>query len=248
MKARRIILWVAVMGVAAATWLLVDPLRGGLPLRVQAASNPTQTADGGLDLSAPVTAGSCAPCHQRIAEGRKPGIIFTHATHLSFQCVACHPANPHLGGTTATPPMELCFNCHGVQHGPQGELATGQCRQCHTAGFELKPGSHTADWAGKPHAVRGKAGGVNSCMMCHRDPVKQCDECHKAKGVKVGPMPKVYHPLYRQQPRKPAVTVYPDKPTTMGQCIQCHPDIDSFMPGRVIFQHADLVDGHESVG
>ena len=237
MKARRIGLWAAVVGVAAVAILFAEPALGGIGATFAAVVAPPDSGKQVVDVSAPVTQSSCAPCHQRIADGLKPGIVFHHATHLSFQCVACHAGNPHAGGTTVTPPMQLCFNCHGVKHGPQGELASSNCRDCHTASFNLRPANHGRDFAGTPHVTATKASGVNACMMCHVG-TKDCDACHKSKHVKVGPMPATYHAIYRVPPKAPSVKFYPDKPTTMGQCIQCHPDIDSFMPGKVIFQHA----------
>lgn len=243
MKARRIILWVAVVGVAAAVVLLAGPLRGGFvaPGLAAGTGSPGINAAGGLDLTAPITSVSCVPCHLNVAEGKTPGLVFHHATHLSFQCVACHPSNPHLGGGSAVPTMRSCYNCHGIKHGPQGELATGQCRQCHTADFNLRPKDHTAGYAGKPHADQVKAAGAagaNQCMMCHSGP-KDCDPCHQQQGVKVGPMPAVYQPVYTQPPPPPAVTVYPDQPTSMGQCVQCHPNIDKSPQNRVTFKHAE---------
>jgi hypothetical protein len=138
--------------------------------------------------------------------------------------------------------METCFNCHGIAHGPQGELASGKCTACHTPSFKLRPADHTADWKGKPHAARGKTG-VNSCMMCH-NAKKDCDVCHTKEGVKVAgkpivPMPETYTPIVPLKVKRPSVMVYPDRPTSMGQCIYCHPDIDAFNKGRIIFAHAE---------
>ena len=190
-----------------------------------------------IDLTGDVEAANCLPCHVRIAEARKPGIIFQHGYHLMVSCTACHYRAAHEDGKTYSPPMATCFNCHGIQHGPQGELASSKCEDCHTKSFKLRPSTHTKDWAKKPHAERGKAG-VNDCMMCHDAP-KDCDGCHTEKGLKIGAMPKGYETLMPVKPKRAVVKVYPDKPTTMGQCIYCHPDVDDFMPGTVIFEHAE---------
>jgi hypothetical protein len=217
----------------AAVYLLYGPPMPGL----------TQTA-GPIDLTGDVDASQCAPCHLRIAEARKPGIIFTHGNHLIVGCSACHYKMPHEGGQTYSPPMETCFACHGIAHGPQGELAASKCSACHTPAFKLRPKTHTKAWAGKPHADRSRTG-VNDCMMCH-DAGKDCDTCHrrtnvrkKANGSAIGPMPPQYEPILPIRPKRPSIMIYPDRPTTMGQCIYCHPDIDKFLPGRVIFAHAD---------
>ncbi len=217
---------VAVAVVAAAAFLLVIPGPG-------TARVPTS-----IDLTADTDASNCVPCHLRLGEASKPGLIFSHGNHLVVSCDSCHFRPSHEDGVTYTPPMETCFNCHGITHGPQGELATGKCEDCHTPSFNLRPNSHKKDWAAAPHADRSKKGGVNQCMMCHDAP-KDCDVCHKAEGVDVGTMPNTFLGLMPVKPQKPEVTVYPQQPTSMGQCIFCHPDVDDFMPGRVIFAHAE---------
>jgi hypothetical protein len=224
--------WLVVAVVLAAAYLLYEP-----PI-----SGRSQTA-GPIDLAGPVDASQCAPCHLRIAEALEPGIIFQHGNHLIVGCAACHYKMPHEGGKTYKPLMEACFNCHGVAHGPQGELASSKCSACHTPSFNLRPRDHTTDWAGKPHAGRARTG-VNDCMMCH-NAAKDCDVCHKQKGVRkndgtpVGPMPPTYQSIQPMMPSRPSIMVFPDRPTSMGQCIYCHPDIEKFTPGRIIFAHAD---------
>lgn len=192
-----------------------------------------------IDLTADVEAANCAPCHTEIARARRPGLIFEHGNHLMVSCTACHYRAAHQDGKTYSPPMESCFNCHGVEHGPQGELASSECRDCHTRSFDLRPSSHVRKWEGKAHAERGKKG-VNACMMCHDGP-KDCDACHVKKKVDVGKMPKGYETVLPASTKQPSITVYPNKPTTMGQCIYCHPDIDDFAGGKVIFQHAEHI-------
>ncbi|HEY3316838.1 MAG TPA: cytochrome c3 family protein [Coriobacteriia bacterium] len=231
MRIRRASLLTAAVIVLAAVYLLYEP---PLPGRTQ--------TPGPIDVGGDVSAAQCAPCHLRIAEALKPGIIFDHGNHLVIACSACHYAMPHQNGQTYTPPMEACFNCHGIQHGPQGELARGGCSACHTKSFKLRPATHTSDWKGKPHADRSKSG-VNSCLMCHNS-VKDCDGCHLKQNVLVdgrpiGPMPKSYIPISPIKTNRTTVMIYPDRPTTMGQCIYCHPDIDSFNKSKVIFAHAE---------
>lgn len=236
MGIRRGSLWgtVAIVCLMAAVYLLYEP-----PVQGR-----TQTANT-IDLSAEVEASQCAPCHVRIASSRKPGLIFDHGMHLVVTCSACHYEMPHQGGTTFSPPMESCFNCHGLQHGPQGELARANCSACHTKSFKLRPDTHKKGWEGKPHAERGRSE-VNSCLMCHNKPEKDCDACHTREDVRrpdgkpIGPMPKSYQPVAPIRVKKASVKVYPDQPTTMGQCISCHPDLDSFDKKRgVIFAHAE---------
>jgi hypothetical protein len=202
----------------------------------------SQTA-GPIDLTGEVDASQCAPCHLRIADALKPGLIFTHGNHLMVSCGACHVAMPHQNGKTNAPPMATCFNCHGIAHGPQGQLAVSKCSACHAPGFNLLPADHTKAWKGKPHAVKSWRS-VNACMMCH-DAKKDCDVCHaklnvrQADGKPVGPMPATYVPVIPPKLDRPSVVIYPDRPTSIGQCVYCHPDLDAFKKGSVIFAHAD---------
>lgn len=190
---------------------------------------------GALDLNAPVKTGAqCAPCHARIAEAIRPGIIFSHGAHLLISCEGCHWGPPHRGGATARPTMESCFNCHGVPHGAK-PLARGDCAACHTKSFDLRPVWHSKDWKAAPHGVRAKAGS-NTCLMCH-DPKAFCDGCHVKAGLKTPPTQTVYRPILRGEPARTPLRVYPDERVTMGQCASCHPDLDKFLPGRVIFAH-----------
>jgi hypothetical protein len=191
---------------------------------------------GAIDLNAPVQSGAqCAPCHARIAEAIRPGLIFTHGSHLLISCDGCHWGPSHRGGATVRPTMESCFNCHGVYHGKQ-PVARADCPACHTKSFNLRPITHSKDWKGKPHADRSILGS-NSCLMCH-DAKTYCDACHIKEGLKVAPTQPVYRPILRAEPLRPALDVYPDEQASMGQCVKCHPDLDNFLPGRVIFAHA----------
>ena len=110
----------------------------------------SRAADAGtpapaIDLGAPVTDSSqCAPCHLTIGSVKKPGIIFDHGNHIMVSCDGCHSRMPHNNGATDSVPMETCFACHGIKHGPQGELATSVCSKCHTASFDLVPRDHQA--------------------------------------------------------------------------------------------------------
>jgi len=211
--------------VLAVAFLLVAPL--GLTGQVPDA----------IDLTGDVEAINCAPCHLQLGESKKPGLIFSHGNHLVVSCTACHWKPAHEAGATYTPPMEICFNCHGVQHGPAGELATAACADCHPPSFNLRPRSHVPDWAEEPHAVRARED-TNQCMLCHDAPA-DCDACHEDMNLDIEPVYNVYLGILPVQPERPAVTVYPTQPTSMGQCIYCHPDVDDFLPGRVIFAHAD---------
>lgn len=222
---RYISMGVAVALMAAAAFILVAP------------NQVTGQVPDAIDLTGDVEASNCAPCHLRLGEASIPGLLFSHGNHLMVSCGACHVASPHESGKTYVPPMESCFNCHGISHGPIGELAASECSACHTPSFNLRPATHVANWAKKPHADRAKKD-ANQCILCH-DSVQDCDTCHKALKLDVGPMPSVYLGILEKKPDKPSVNVFPNQPTSMGQCVYCHPDVDDFLPGRVIFAHAD---------
>jgi hypothetical protein len=196
-----------------------------------AAGTPTPA----VDVNAPVSSGTqCAPCHARIAEAIRPGIIFTHGSHLLVSCDGCHWGPPHRGAATLRPVMESCFNCHGVFHGAK-PVARADCAACHTKSFTLRPSWHSKDWKAKPHAERAKSG-ANVCLMCH-DAKTFCDACHVKEDLKLAPTQAVYRPMLKRDPIRTPLNVYPDGQTTMAQCVKCHPDLDRFLPGRIIFAH-----------
>ena len=112
-----------------------------------AATAPSPVAQ--IDLNAPVESGSqCMPCHADLSKTQTPGLIFQHGSHMTLSCDACHWAPPHTGGASVLPPMQACFNCHGLQHhGVQ--IARSDCGLCHTAPrSQLMPASHVAGYAG----------------------------------------------------------------------------------------------------
>lgn len=189
-----------------------------------------------IDTAAPVDQSQCAPCHLDLGTVNKAGLLFSHGNHLVVSCDGCHSRMPHKNGGTESVPMEVCFACHGVQHGPQGELATSECAKCHTKSFVLRPKTHTKDYAGKPHAEASKKLGVNGCMMCHKA-AKDCDVCHKKKNLRLPKMPNTYVNILYPRPKPPSVKVYPEGPTSMAQCNYCHPDLDKITGGRLIFAH-----------
>jgi hypothetical protein len=190
-----------------------------------------------IDTAAPVDQSQCVPCHLDLGSVKVPGLVFSHGNHLMVSCEGCHARMPHKNGATEHVPMEVCFACHGIQHGPQGELATSACRDCHTSSFKLRPTSHIKDWKAAPHADAANKQGVNGCMMCHNAP-KDCDECHDRLNLKLPKMPVQYHSMVTPRPKDPVIKMYPTGPVSMSQCAYCHPDLDAITPGRLIFAHA----------
>jgi len=225
---RRACTW-GVAAVLLAAALLVAPSLAG-------AASPEIPATPPIDTSAPVDQTQCAPCHLDLGSVNKPGLIYSHGNHLMVSCDGCHPSMPHNNEGTASVPMEVCFACHGVQHGPQGELATSECNKCHTESFELRPKTHTKDYAAKPHAEASKELGVNGCMMCH-EAAKDCDVCHEKENLELEKMPATYADILYETPMPPSVKIYPDEATTIAQCNYCHPDLDAITPGRLVFAH-----------
>ena len=190
-----------------------------------------------IDTASDVERNQCAPCHLDLGSVNQPGLVFGHGSHLMVACDGCHSRLPHKGGATESVQMDVCFACHGVQHGPQGELATADCETCHTPSFELRPRSHTKNWAAAPHADKSNDSGVNRCMMCH-DSVKDCDLCHAEKKLDIPSMPRSYASIITEPVKDPSVKMYPTGPTSMSQCVYCHPDLDAIQSKTLVFAHA----------
>jgi Cytochrome c7 and related cytochrome c len=226
---------VAAVALAAVVLVLVSAAA-----TMAADDSPTTLSTKVIDTGAPVTDSSqCTPCHLDIGTVKKPGLIFGHGNHLLISCDGCHSRMPHADGRTDSVPMEVCFACHGVRHGPQGPLATADCRKCHTPSFDLVPADHKplGSFSEKAHADSARRAGVNRCMMCHTAS-KDCNDCHAEKHVNIAPLTDAYVSVIGQRPKPPSVKIYPSGPTNMAQCQYCHPDLDDIVPGRLIFAHA----------
>ncbi|HSL94816.1 MAG TPA: cytochrome c3 family protein [Thermoleophilia bacterium] len=215
---------------AAAVAVVLVVLAGSLQPGAGAAPS-TQ-----VDLTGPATATNCEPCHGPAGESRGPDVVFDHDTHAGVDCGACHLRPPHEAGRTHTPPMEVCFACHGLVHGEGGVLAPDACDACHTATFELRPSDHLDDWARSPHARAAESDGPNACLMCH-DAVDQCDACHRSAGVDTAPVPPVYVSTLPLAVSGPPVVIETGEPVTMGQCIHCHPHLDEGTNDDLLFAH-----------
>lgn len=232
MKSRttqKVTLWgVAAILLAAAFLFATAPLWSG------AADEPF------IDTAAPIQPEQCAPCHLDISDVDVEGLIFSHGNHLLVACEGCHSRMPHRSDVTERVPMETCFACHGVNHGVQGELASGECADCHTKPADLRPVSHGLTWAKEPHAEVAAESGVNRCMMCH-EAMRDCDTCHAKEAPEVGPMPLVYHPMVTPLPKGPSVKIVTRGEVEMSKCSFCHGGIDDASGERLIFAHADHI-------
>jgi len=145
-----------------------------------------------IEIGGDVYSDKCTPCHADYTVTNNPKYTFTHGNHITYQCSACHPEYPHKPDGTITPVMKDCFNCHGLYHGPQGVIASGTCTDCHGGKLvDLRPASHTIDWAQTPHVAPANERLTTECAMCHTKP--DCDECHvKEDVVWTPPVPMVY--------------------------------------------------------
>ena len=194
-----------------------------------------QESPAEIDLTGPVRASSCLQCHEELGASRSPGLIFTHETHLPPSCDTCHLRTAHEAGVVYSPPMQVCFACHGLVHGVQGLVATDSCDYCHTPQFELRPSWHTEEWAAEPHAEAASRSGTNDCVLCHA-PRTDCDACHAELAPDVAPVAPIYVSAIATPEPRLRLTVDPTRPASMGQCFFCHPVLDREWPG-LIFAH-----------
>lgn len=135
-----------------------------------------------IELGGEVYKDKCTPCHADISKIRNEKIIFTHGSHISYACSSCHVEWPHRPQGTLMVKMSDCFNCHALNHGPQGLMATGECVDCHKPGpIKLRPVSHVEDWKNEPHVTPSLERTNTECAMCHT--LSECDECHLKEGI-----------------------------------------------------------------
>lgn len=116
----------------------------------------------------------CLQCHNLENRAVTPadGIVIDHDAHAEegLGCAVCHNRVAHIENfnltlkdpSTGEPnkkheqfmTMTACFRCH--EQGSDGR-APGECKACHTAGFQLKPASHLEDgFYPKGHAAMAK--------------------------------------------------------------------------------------------
>jgi hypothetical protein len=163
-----------------------------LTLAVVALVVPAFATTTTIEIGGDVFADKCKPCHADYTETDNPKYVFSHGNHITFQCSSCHPVFPHRPQGTDLPAMKDCFNCHALYHGPQGILAKGDCEACHGGKLpDLRPASHTFDWAKTPHVDPGNERLTTECSMCHTK--NDCDVCHVEQKIAwTPPQPMVY--------------------------------------------------------
>ncbi|TDB37650.1 MAG: hypothetical protein D9V44_06165 [Actinobacteria bacterium] len=152
-------------------------------LAVVAIAPAASSAVTTIQLGGEVYKENCTYCHANYAQVKNLNINFTHGAHITTACSSCHTESPHgPGALIKRVPMKQCFNCHGLNHGSQGVMATAVCVDCHKAGpIKLRPASHVDDWKNKPHVAPSIASQNTECAMCHS--LKDCDTCHLKEGV-----------------------------------------------------------------
>ncbi|MCL4554248.1 MAG: hypothetical protein M1565_03820 [Actinobacteria bacterium] len=202
-----------------------------------------------IRLTDRVSSESCDACHGNIADtGNYGGTIhFEHGYHLLIECASCHTVFPHRPEGTIKPDMRLCWDCHGLEHGPMGELASGECQVCHIAPVDqLRPDFHGADWAGEPHVQPAEERLQTQCMMCHD--ARDCTSCHDRLAIDwEPPAPQTFRydsnngcqtchgdpfltKVYDGRPKSYQVTGVEDSAHRDITCQQCHVDF-RYEPG-----------------
>lgn len=137
-----------------------------------------------VSLSPFVSASQCAFCHgSNIDDFKNPILYFKHDPHLSrgVRCIVCHSGFPHTPSGTVKPSMTVCYNCHAIGHGNQGEVASGACIFCHPNGYGGAPGSHSAEFITGKHKEQASTD-YFPCLTCHVSDM--CALCHTAGQVK----------------------------------------------------------------
>lgn len=173
----------AIFGPAGATTELSAASENTVALSGATTMRPDLTA---INISPFITVSQCAPCHgSNFDNFKNPGLIFKHDPHLArgVRCAACHDEFPHTPMQVKKPPMDVCYNCHGLKHSSQGLIATGACNLCHPAGFTRLPADHTPAFRAKDHKAPAS---INyfSCVACHGE--QFCVTCHNQKNVVPG--------------------------------------------------------------
>lgn len=186
-----------------------------------------------ISLSTPITMGKCGFCHENLDDLSRMHLKkINHNLHFSrgISCSSCHLENPHTPTGVKRIPMRVCFSCHGLKHGPTGEVASGDCKTCHDTRKE--PDNHTPAWKLKTH----EKGDTHGCVICHRD-INFCNDCHKKEGVR--PILEKEYVFEPYRPEKPVeeTTVVIKAPADMSDCYPCHRNIEDFSIPGLIFNH-----------
>ncbi len=197
-----------------------------------------------FSTASPISDSQCSFCHGVPGDFVSDRLTFKHAKHFAYRCSACHTEFPHSPDGLKKPTMDLCFSCHGLNHGVQGTFADGKCEKCHPPTAPKVPSNHTDSWKASDHKA-ASLDGLRTCGMCH-DP-KSCEDCHAANGVSVkriqtsAAVPNwtsnfIFEPVTAFAAQE-GVTISVGQVASMSQCAPCHPNIDGFRNPNLIFKH-----------
>ncbi len=197
-----------------------------------------------LQIALPVTMSICEPCHKDIERTAVPGLIFSHKAHFAkgTPCQSCHTFYPHQPDRTIRISMPMCYACHTLNHGAQGEVAGGDCALCHTPDFQLIPGNHTPGFIEGQHKELA-ATAPTYCDMCHQPSF--CRDCHAPRNIVPQDHrdPLVWRPNHGKDPTKQHSCA---DCHTREYCDACH---QATMPHENLFlaTHATQAEGRRQV-
>lgn len=177
---------------------------------------------------------NCGMCHSNLDEPTEVMRIedysakFSHQLHLGvkLECSECHSGIEKKtipSAASGLPPMSECMNCHSVKS------ASVECSACHLPEEDLKPASHTINFA-HSHSDLAK-NGVNEmssgmgCVNCHQQSF--CQECHEGENLDQTTHPLNYaftHALEAQGKEKDCGVCHQDRLF----CNDCHRDYQVF--------------------
>lgn len=212
----------------------------GAAFAIPGAGSKAKSAPVTIKTGGPVEISKCSPCHTDLNDFNNPNLVnFNHPVHFKrgIKCPACHTSFAHQPGGTVKPTMDLCANCHTLDHGKQGRTASGECKLCHPPAFKLTPDDHdAADFKGDGHAAAGKTD-LQKCLVCHKS--EDCENCHKEIGLQPAAAD-----TYRRfglwpvpQEQGPEIIIGAE-PVTMGTCNACHRDLQKWKNDKLInFNH-----------
>lgn len=192
-----------------------------------------------IDTGGPVVISKCLPCHRDLNDFENPNLInFNHSVHFKrgIRCEACHTEFPHTADKILKPTMDLCVNCHRLQHGSQGAVAPPKCGLCHPPGFKLTPDDHDReDFPTRGHIDRANRD-MQKCLVCHDK--DSCEGCHAEKGV--APRPATDYTWFSLWPipkdKGPKITV--GGKVEMATCAPCHKDLQRWKNDKLVnFNH-----------
>ncbi len=192
-----------------------------------------------IDTGGPVVISKCSPCHRDLNDFENPNLInFNHAVHFkkAIKCEACHTEFPHTADKILKPTMDVCVNCHRLQHGSQGAVAPPKCELCHPPGFKLTPNDHDVDdFSTSGHIARANRD-MQECLVCHDK--DSCESCHSQRGV--APRPASDYTWFALWPipkdKGPKIRV--GGKVDMATCVPCHRDLQKWKNDKLInFNH-----------